>query len=722
MVNKASNESQIPIHDQLSFAEFPISNYRMWRDEVEKTLKGTSYDKKMLTETYEEITLQPMYWPADIADLPALDGFPILRQFHGEAESPGYALKPREIVQKIPCPLASELNDILLKELNFGQTAIIIKLDKAGGLGMDPDKASAGEVGCDGTSLSTMKDMEKLFANINVAQTPVYLRAGLSSLPFAGLFAAYMKKHSIGFSQLCGSYGADPLGELAYSGSRALSIESAYDEMAILAKWSIKNTPNFRVIVVDGSPYHNGGANAVEELAFTLATAVEYLRALDKRNLTFEQIAPRLMFMYSIGPNFFMEIAKLRASRLLWAKIIEACGGDVSLQKTIIHARTSSYDKTCYDPHVNLLRTTTEALSASLGGCDSLEVGSFDEACKRPDEFSRHLARNIQLILREESHIDKVINPSAGSWYVEKLTEQVAERTWELFRQIESHGGMFKALRDGRPQKIIESTAAKLEKNIARRKDVIVGTNMYANPDEKPLHNQGHDLDKIQTQRIDELKRYRASIDATKKSRALERLNHEINQNPAGIFDIAINAIQCGASLGEISAALRPHVIEKIEIQPVRVHRASEMFEQIRNAVERFKTKTGAAPQVFLANVGESSEFKARADFISGFFEIGGFAVINGQGHKSPGEAAEAAVKSQASIAVICSSNDNYPSIVEPLVKSIKSIKPDMLVILAGKPEGSERYTQAGVDEFIYLGCDAHQLLTKISKKIGVIS
>ena len=716
MTDNIENKSSKSAGEELNFDEFPRPDYQTWREEVEKTLRGTSFEKKMTAETYDDIILQPMYWPDDIRGLPSADSFPGFGPYSRGRSALGRTLKPWLVAQEIIFPLAVDSNRNLLQELANGQNTIIVKLDRAGRSGTDADKAEISAIGADGTSISTLSDLVNFFNKVDITEFPVYLRPGNSGFPLAALYISYINKQTQKRERLQGCFGIDPLAELAISGEISWGIEQSYDETAALAKWSIANLPDYQILSIDSSAYRDSGANVVQELAFALGTAVEYMRSLERRGIAVEQIATRLMFAFAIGPEFFTEIAKLRAFRMLWYKVVESCGARQSGFTAKIHSRSSSYDKTCHDPHVNLLRATTEALSAILGGCDSLEIGSFDSIYKSPDSFSIHLARNIQLILREESHTDKIIDPAGGSWYIEKLTAQIADKAWALFQEIESAGGMLTALINGLPQKLIEDTAAKREKNIAKRKDVIVGTNMYANPGEKPLPRNDIDHNKIVSQRLTDLKQHKASMDAKKKSVALGKLSAELS------IENAIEAADCGAKLGEIAAALHQQANGKTEIEPLRMHRAAEMFESIRNSIEVFRNKTGSSPQVFLANVGGLSEYKARADFASGFFEVGGFAVINGKGYKSPPDAAEAAIGSQAAITVICSSDDNYTSIVEPLAQAIKKVKPEMIIVLAGRPKDWESYRKAGVDEFIYLGCDARELLEKFARQTGVIS
>lgn len=344
----------------------------------------------------------------------------------------------------------------------------------------------------------------------------------------------------------------DPLGQLARDGRLPRDLDGIHDVMAQLTAWAQANAPQLQTITVQGNPYHNGGASATQELAFALATAVEYLRAMQARGLSVDDAAPRFRFALSIGSNFFMEIARLRAARLLWAKIVQAFGGNAESQKMRIHARTSAWNQTVYDPHVNLLRGTTEAFSAVVGGCDSLHISPFDELVRVPDDFSRRVARNTHTVLSEETHITHTVDPAGGSWYVETLTDAVARQTWAIFQEVEKQGGMTKTLLAGWPQSQIADTAAKRAANIAKRKDIFVGTNMYPNMKETRIEPASVDAWAVQTERTTSINQFRATADANQKQAALDALAKAGTNS----VDAAIQAALAGASWVK---SLKPH-------------------------------------------------------------------------------------------------------------------------------------------------------------------
>ena len=439
--------------------------------------------------------------------------------------------------------------------------------------------------------------------------------------------------------------GLDPLARLV-RGALDQPLDAAFDALAKAER-----------VGVSTRPYHNAGGNAVQELAFALATGVEYLRQAEKRGVSVDQIAPKFVFGFAMGSDFFMGIAKLRAARLLWAKAVAASGGNADAQKMRIYASTALWNKTQLDPYVNMLRNTTEAFSAVVGGADNLYVAPFDEVARTPDDFSKRIARNTQIMLAEECHFDHVVDPAGGSYYVETLTAQVASAAWAIFQQIEKAGGMLKALEAGIPQQQVKAVAAKKAEAVAQRRLSLIGTNVYANATEKPLE---------------------------------------------------------GASAAKSSCTCGGHTNAYPNVETLAPVRGAQPFENLRALVSASDKK-----KVFLANMGPLRQFKARADFSTGFFQPGGYEVLENLGFKTVEEAAAAAKASGAQVAVVCSTDDTYPEIVPALVPQLKAA--GFFVVLAGYPtEQIEAFKAAGVDEFIHLRANCFQVLSGIATKLGI--
>ena len=370
-----------------------------------------------------------------------------------------------------------------------------------------------------------------------------------------------------------------------------------------------------------------------------------------------------------------------------------------------------------------MLRSTTEAFSAIVGGADSIHTNPFDESFNPSDNFSRRIARNTQIVLKEESHLDQVIDPAGGAYFVEKLTDDIANAAWKLFQSIEGKGGMINAIQSGFVQEEISKVAEAKKKDFAKRKSVLVGTNMYANPKEEMMSIKKQDLDAVYNKRVEYIQKYRISGEDKKHKNILEKLQKIADTKSFDLIDDAVEAFLEGASLGEVSKSIRSSADYGITAQPIKQFRLAEMFEELRIASENFKLKTGSKPKVFLATMGPLKQFKARADFSRAFFEVGGFEIVYPNGFNSTEEAIKSALDSKAQAVVICSTDDTYPELVPPIVKGIKEKSKDVAVILAGYPKDQiEEHKKSGVDDFIYLGADAHSIISNLLKRIGALS
>ncbi|MED4784857.1 methylmalonyl-CoA mutase family protein [Brevibacillus choshinensis] len=700
------------------FKEFSIPTYDQWREAAEKTLKGASFDAKLLTKTYEGITLQPIYRKEDVEKLQHIHAEPGSAPFlRGIIEAGSTQSRCWEVSQEILAADADEFNQIARHDLERGQTMLNIVLDRASMAGQDPQEALLESVGDSGLSIFSREDLDTAFADINLEEVPLYVHAGPFGLPVLALIVAHLEEKGLDTTKLRGCVGADPVANFISNGTLPYDMSAAFDGMAHTTRWASKHAPQLKTILVQSHPYHDAGGNAVQELAFVLATGVEYVQALLERGLSIEDITPQIQFAFSIGSNVFMEIAKIRAARMLWASIIDSYGGSEAAQKITIHARTSAWTKTILDPNVNLLRATTEAFSAVMGGVDSLHVSAYDEAIRPANEFSRRIARNTQIILEQEAHLSKVIDPAGGSWYVEWLTDEVATKVWELFLQVEEQGGMLQALEAGNPQAQIEDIAGKKAENAALRKARIVGSNMYANALEHPEHPS-----KLAIEPAKRLKAHQSHLakhDRTTIASALETLSFDQED----LLEKAVKAVQAGATLGELTKAMLPTNTKSITVKPLHRHRLAEAFETLRQQAEQYEAKTGSKPKVFLANMGPVSKHKGRADFASEFFAVGGFDVLRQQQFTSPEDAAQAAIASGAPITVICSDDESYPESVPAISQAIKAGKPETTVLVAGLPaaEQLEAYKNAGLDDCIHIRSNCYQVLRDLQERIGVM-
>ena len=409
---------------EIDFGEFAPATYAEWREAAVAALKGADFDKKLFTKLVEGITLHPIYnkWDEHSPVMPA-GQFPYRRG----TRALGYMEKPCEIAQSIPASSPEDFNAKLLHDLERGLTAVNIQLNCKCGL-----------------KLRKQADWDTALKGVRLDGLPVYVTPGSCGLGTLSMFLNTCKAAGVKTADLRGGVLYDPVGKAVMKGSLCggKGICAYYDQMAVMTKWAVANAPGFQTIGVSGLPYADSGASAFEEVGAMLSTAVAYLRAMEERGLSVDETAAHMRFTVSIGANLFLEIAKIRALRELWAIIVKECGGSEEAAKIRLHARTSFWTLSKVDPWVNLLRGSAQAFSAIMGGVDSIDVLPFDAAVRMPDEFSRRIARNCPLILLGECNLDKVVDPAGGSWYLENLTDEASRKIWEFFQGIEKEGGI----------------------------------------------------------------------------------------------------------------------------------------------------------------------------------------------------------------------------------------------------------------------------------------
>ncbi|TRZ52688.1 methylmalonyl-CoA mutase [bacterium] len=695
--------------------DFPETTYEEWKKVVEKDLKGAPFGKKLITKTYEEINLSPIYTQEDLDKIKTEEAFPGFYNYIRGSNAGGYHTCKWNIAQELSYASAEELNVALRHDLERGQYVIYFTPDKATLKSNDPDNSSKVDVGMGGTSLVNISDLSIALKNIELNKYSVYINAGFSVLPLMSMLIAYAKEYKIDTKNLKGKITTDPIAYSLENGTLPVDFKTAFDEMASALKWCIDNKSGIKTIGINGLPYINSGASSVQELGYVMSTAVEFINQMLSRGFKIDDIAPYFHLNLGIGTFYFMEVAKLRAARILWAKIIQAYGGIKESEKISIHAKSSNYNQTKYDIYVNMLRNTTQAFSAIVGGADSISTYPFDSTLGAPDEFSRRIARNTQIILNEESHLGHVIDPAGGSYYIESLTVEVAKRSWELFQSVEKDGRMLKSVEKGIPQSAIKKVAGQKKSDIAKRKSILVGNNAYANmTEDKPVAKDSKQNEFFK-KRVENIKKYRSE----KRKSSFAELS---GLSGTELMNSVIDAFAGGATIGEVSRSLHGRK-KSIEIPALDIHRASEMFEELRDASFAYKEKNGHFPKVFLSTIGPLKQHKARADFARGFFETGGFDVIYEKGFNTPAEAVSAAAASGAKIIVICSTDDTYPELVPAIAGGIKSKAADAVIILAGYPkEQIEEHKKSGVDDFIFTGADAYALLKKLIDKLNQTS
>ncbi|MFO7923551.1 MAG: methylmalonyl-CoA mutase family protein [Bacteroidales bacterium] len=616
------------------FAGFPPVSVQAWEEVIRKDLKGADYEKKLIWQSLEGIPVRPYYSSADIkglGHLKTLPGeFPFVRG--KKTGSNGWLVRQDIYVDDI-----ASANTKALDALMKGATSIGFVLD---------DKTEY-----------TRQDINLLLRDICLASAEINF---ISVNPPADLVKMIDQENiSRGgaISDVHGSVEYDPLGTLLTTGKYPGGEKSSFGIAVTMAEDGGR-LPNLTVINVNSSLFHNAGGSAVEELAFAISSAAEYMERLTAKGISPAVAAGKIKFTFSTGSNYFMETGKFRAARYLWAKMLEAwqVSPDVA-GKMVIHAVTSRWNKTIYDPYVNMLRSTTEAMSAILGGTDSLTVERFDKIFKKEGTlFSERIARNTQLVLKEEAYLDKVIDPAAGSYYIESLTDSLIGESWKLFLEVNEAGGLTEAFKKGTLQERIEATAKRRDHYLANRRDTLLGTNKYPDSSERVL----------------------GRIDA--------------------------------------SAVWPARAADKDRLaRPLKPYRGAQAFEELRIKTEKYR---GETPKVFLLTYGNLAMRKARAEFSAGFFGCAGFDIIYNQEFSSPADGAKAALESSASVVVVCSSDDEYPLIVPEIAGTLgeKSI-----LAVAGYPKESiEELKNSGVKHFIHVRSDVPETLQQFQKELGI--
>jgi len=688
--------------------EFPPVTYEQWRAVAEADLKGAAFEQKLVTHIYEDIDIQPVYTGRDAlhgVDASGLPGqTPFVRGAHAVTAEP----LPWDLRQEYQHPELKANNRAILDDLAGGATSLLIRLDQIAGQGHDPDDPASAELAQDdGVMAYSAADLDRVLADVQLDAVGVSLEAGAAFIPGAALLVSLWKKRGVAPDQARGSFHADPLGELARRGRLPLTIGTALSQLADLAAWTAQNYPGVTAVGVDTSPYHQAGATAAQDIALGVATGLEYLKAMLAAGLDVATASRQMVFDLSVGTHHFLAIAKLRAARRVWARIIECCGGKGDVGAMRIHARTGLRTLTQRDPYVNLLRNTVGVFAAGIGGAESITSIPFDIMSKQPDEFSRRIARNTLLILQEEARLNHVVDPAGGSWFLEKLTQQVADKAWEIFQQVERRGGMQQALTTGWVSEQVNAAYVPRAKNIARRKQGITGVSEFPNVTEERLTAPPVDNAALHAAAVRRLNDSRPADGAKSVAAATDKIA------------AAIQAATAGASIGQLAKALGFH-LASIQTRPFIVRNFAKPFEDLRDASDAWEAQHGRRPTVFLANMGPVAHHTARATFSKNFFEAGGFAVIGNNGWKDAEAAAAAFQGSGATVAVICSSDKLYPEIVPVVAGKLKAAGAKA-VVLAGQPGANEAaWRAAGVDRFIFVKCDVLGTLQEMLRAEGV--
>jgi methylmalonyl-CoA mutase len=615
------------------FSNFPPIDTKSWEEQILKDLKGQDYDKKLKWKTLEGFTLNPYYRNNDLESLDYLSD---------DTESVLHHLNQ------------SANNDWLIQHMIHDTDA-----EKANQSAVKMVEAGVNSLLFNASELNSIDKLEKTLLSIDITKISISFWGQSCNRFMRNLLSEYISQKSIDPKQVKGYFDADPYGSILQLGDYPDSPENLKRRLYELIDSLNSHLPHFRGINLKGQNFHNAGATSSQELAYVLALGVEYLSMLQEQGLEIEKSAPHIQLSFGIGSNYFIEIAKIRAARILWAKVLETFGMKKDhLIKTHIHAETAVFNKSIYDPHTNLLRLTTESMSAILGGVDSLYVRPFDQLYKNPNEFSERISKNIQLLLKEESYLDKVADPSSGSYYIETITDKIAAQAWETLKNIEKEGGFLEAIRKEIIQKEIKETNIKRQELVAKKKEHILGASLYPNTTESILDQ------------LDFLVEESQSTDTPYKT---------INQ-----------------------------------------YRKAIPFENLRLNTEKFINNGNKSPVVFMLPIGNPAMASARQIFSRNFFGCAGFDIKENARFATIKEGAEKACQENADIIVICSADDQYEQYCAELIEEIK--EKNIKVVVASYPADQIDHLQSlGVYDFIHMKTNVLDSLNSYQQLFHII-
>jgi len=691
-----------------------------WKAVADKESRGRDLSR----ETIEGIELSPVYG-ADDAGIDS--GFPGLPPFTRGPYATMYAGRPWTIRQYAGFSTAEESNAFYRRNLAAGQKGLSVAFDLATHRGYDSDNPRvAGDVGMAGVAIDTVDDMKLLFEGIPLDQMSVSMTMNGAVLPVMAFFIVAGEEQGVAHDRLTGTIQNDILKEFAVRNTYIYPPEPSIRIVADVIAYCAREMPKFNSISISGYHMHEAGATAVQELAYTLADGMEYVRAALARGLEIDEFAGRLSFFWGIGMNLFMEVAKLRSARTLWHRIMTDLGARKDESKRLrTHCQTSGVSLTEQDAYNNIIRTTIEALAAVLGGTQSLHTNSFDEAIALPTDFSARIARNTQLILAEESGVTAVADPLGGSWYVEKLTLELEERAWELIQEVEAHGGMTKAVAEGLPKHRIEEAAAARAAKVDTGKMVIVGVNRYR-PDQEPEHDILEvDNAKVRAQQIAKIEKVRRSRDEAKVRAALDALEKGARED-SNLLALSVEAARARATLGEISDALeRTFGRYGTRPEPVRgIYGPARNDRRWRGAIEGTRTvaeRLGRKPRIMVAKMGQDGHDRG-ANLVSSAFADLGFEVIPGPLFQTPRETAQMAVDNEVDLVGASSLAAGHRTLIPEMIEALKDMgRADIKVVAGGviPPQDYAMLRAAGVQAIFGPGTNLADAADEILRLLG---
>lgn len=654
--------------DKKLFTDFPPVSREEWEKVIQKDLRGADYKNKLNWQTGEGIRVLPFYQQDDFDQLP----------------EPLSTPRDWEVRQRVDEQDIAAANEIARRALARGADGITFALQiapKSGDLGRD----------LHGTAIQDQQAFNRLLEGINLSEHAIHFDTPTTSPAIIAMLHNFCETEGLDPATIYGSVLDDPYAIAITHGSFPANEEMLREHKKQVAAFCSSNLSHIKSLGINARVYHNTGATIIQEVGCALATGSEYLATMQEAGVNINTVASAIHFNFSIGSYYFLEIAKLRVLRKLWSGVLRAY--DAKDQPAYIHATSSDWNKTVYDPYVNMLRTTTEGMSAAIAGCDALTIQPFDASFREPDSFSSRIARNSQTILKEEAYFNKVSDAAAGSYYIEQLTDKIGEAAWSCFQEIEQQGGMMKSIREGYLQATLEESRNQRDQAISTRQRVFVGINQYPNPGDSNPEKET-DVSVVSLKKSD-----------TDFSIVRDKLVSSIKK-----------ALQNGATLGDLMPSIS--VTGKMEIRTIRPYRGAEAFEELRQATENHSY----IPTVLLLPMGNKRARKGRSTFAANFFGCAGYKIEDPLGFETCSEAVEAIRDQQPDVVVLCSSDNEYSELIAELGGQLNQLKEKPVVVLAGYPkEHIETFKKAGVEAFIHAKSNVLETLKEFHRRLGII-
>ena len=678
-----------------------------WQSLVKKETKGRTADE-LVWQTPEGIVIKPLYTAEDTKDLAHMDNLPGFAPFKRGPKATMYAGRPWTVRQYAGFSTAEKSNAFYRKNLAAGQQGLSVAFDLATHRGYDSDHERVeGDVGKAGVAIDSVEDMKILFDQIPLDKVSVSMTMNGAVLPVMASFIVAAEEQGVAPEQLAGTLQNDILKEFMVRNTYIYPPAPSMKIVSDIIAYTTARMPKFNSISISGYHMQEAGATNVQELAYTIADGIEYVRTAIGSGMDVDKFAPRLSFFFAIGMNFFMEIAKLRAARILWATLMEEKFTPQDQRSLMLrtHTQTSGVSLTSKDPYNNIMRTTIEGLSAVLGGTQSLHTNSFDEALGLPTEFSARIARNTQLVIQEETGITNVIDPLAGSYYVESLTSELVDAAMVLINEVEEMGGMTKAVESGLPKLRIEEAAALRQAAIDRGEEVIVGVNKYQLAKEPDVDVLDIDNTLVRESQIERLNGIRTSRDTGLWQASLTALTNSAETGEGNLLELAVSAARARATVGEISDALESvwgrHRAQTRSISGVygSAYEGDEGFMKIKQKVEQFADDHGRRPRMLVVKMGQDGHDRGAKVIATAFADLG-FDVDVGPMFQTPAEAARQAIENDVHVVGVSSQAAGHKTLVPKMIESLKSQGAGEILVVCGgviPPKDYDELTAQGV-------------------------